>query len=194
MKHFHFLAHGLDVDPLVLKIRQNPHLWQEDDYLRKYPQGPFGEVESIMLRFPKKLGVIPDEDLELYKQNMLPGHDQHESIDYPAYSVLLEARPLVMTLMARVQGERLGRVMINKVKPGGRIFPHEDTPEHVAYYKRYHIVLQGLPGAVLKCADEQIDMRTGDCFWFNNALMHEVINNSAEERWSMVVDIHTSRP
>lgn len=174
--------------PLMAAIRRRPELWKEDAYLRDYPQGPFGETETIMLRFPVKR-VLEQE--ELARADVL--FDQHENIDYPAYKVLHEARPLVMNLMAAMQGERLGRVMINKIVPGGRIFPHADTPSHCAYYTRYHIVLHGLPGCVIRCDDEELQMLTGDVFWFNNALEHEVKNNSADDRVSMVVDIRTSR-
>ena len=77
-----------------------------------------------------------------------------------------------MGLMAYVQGERLGRVMINKIAPGGKIFPHADTPEHTAYYTRFHIVLQSAPGCFIRADSEQLEMRGGDVFWFNNKLEH----------------------
>ena len=95
--------------------------------------------------------------------------------------------------MALVKGERLGRVMINKIAAGGRIYPHEDTPEHTDYYTRFHIVLQSSAGCILKAGDEQLEMRTGDVFWFNNKLTHEVINNSGQDRISMVVDIKVKK-
>lgn len=189
MNHFQVIAQGVDVMPLLLAIKRRPDLWKEDTYLRDYPQGPFGEVESIMLRFPEKSVKETQAEVDAH----LLTHDPHENIDYPAYKVLHEARSIVMNLMARVQGERLGRVMINKIEPGGRIFPHADTPEHCEYYTRFHVVLWGKPGAVIRCDNEQLDMQTGDCFWFNNALEHEVTNNSGEERISMVIDIRTSR-
>lgn len=187
MKHFMRLA-VVDTAKLMLAIRRRPELWQEDTYLRDYPQGPFGETETIMLRFPVKR-VLEQE--ELARANEL--FDQHENIDYPAYKILHEARPMVMNLFAAVAGERLGRVMINKICPGGRIFPHADTPEHCDYYTRFHIVLHGLPGCMIRCDDERMDMRTGDVFWFNNKLEHEVVNNSCDDRVSMVVDVRTSR-
>lgn len=199
MEHFHILTRNQDVNPLVLAIKRRPELWQADTFLRHYPQGPFGETEAIMLRFPVIATGLTEEEIQAYKENRLPGHDQHESVDQPAYKVLHEARPLVMGLMARVGGERLGRVIINKIKPGGRIFRHADTPEHANYYTRFHIVLQGNPGAVLRCGDfagdkaETFNMVTGDVFWFNNKLEHEVFNNSNDDRISMVVDIRTSR-
>jgi len=97
-----------------------------------------------------------------------------------------------MNLMARVGGERLGRVMINKISPGGRIFPHCDTPAHVEYYRRFHIVLQSYVGNVFRAGKESVYMRAGEAWWFDNGQEHEVINNSTDDRINMVVDIRTS--
>lgn len=187
MRNFHFLP-PVDTTNLMLNIKRHPELWKEDTFLRDYPQGPFGEIESIMLRFPEKRVFEQEEELEKYRRGESQ-FDQHESIDYPAFSVLSEARTIVFGLMAFVQGERLGRVMINKIAPGGRIYPHADTPEHTDYYTRFHVVLQSSPGCFLRAGEEQIEMKTGDVFWFNNKLEHEVVNNSALDRISMVVDI-----
>jgi hypothetical protein len=189
LNNFQKVATGVDVIPLLVAIKRQPELWQEDSFLRHYPQGPFGEVESIMLRFPEKVELETEEQLNLYKANMLPGFDQHESIDYPAYSVLPEARQLIMNLMAYVKGTRLGRCIINKVNPGGRIFPHADSPEHAGYWQRFHIVLESQPGNVFRAGDEQIHMQQGEIWWFENQVEHEVINNSAESRIHLVVDI-----
>lgn len=191
MMNFQLLP-SVDPTKLLMKIKQNPDLWKEDTFLRDYPQGPFGEIESIMLRFPEKRVFEQEEELEKYKQG-LSQFDQHESIDYPAYSILSEARPLVMGLMAYVGGERLGRVMINKIASGGRIYPHADTPEHTDYYTRFHIVLQSSAGCFIRAGDEQLEMRTGQVFWFNNKLEHEVVNNSDTDRISMVIDIKVSK-
>lgn len=178
--------------PLLLAIRRRPDLWKEDTFLRDYPQGPFGEIESIMLRFPEKRVFEQESEVEAYKRGE-HFFDQHESIDYPAYGLLPEARPLVMDLMAYVKGERLGRVMINKVSPGGRIFPHADTPEHANYYSRFHVVLESYPGSNFRCDDEQVHMSAGEIWWFNNKLEHEVVNNSAGDRIHMIIDIRCSK-
>lgn len=182
------------VDPtkLLMAIKRRPELWKEDTYLRDYPQGPFGEVESIMLRFPEKRVFEQESELEAYKRGE-HFYDQHECVDYPAYAILTEARPLIMGLMAYVQGERLGRVMVNKIASGGKIFPHADTPEHTDYYTRFHIVLQSGAGCFIRAGEEQLEMRAGDVFWFNNKLEHEVINNSNVDRISMVIDIKVAK-
>ena len=182
--------------PLMLAIARRPELWKEDTFLRHYPQGPFGETESIMLRFPKIADFSKDKSgkkMEKYKANLLPGYDQHESEDKPAFRLLTEARPIVFALMHTMAGERLGRVMINKIVPGGRIFPHADTPVHADYYSRFHVVLQSQPGVVFRTGDEQVYMAPGEVWWFNNKLEHEVVNNSADDRIHMIIDIRTSR-
>lgn len=189
MQNFLMLAQGVDVMPLLLAIRRRPELWKEDTYLRDYPQGPFKQIESIMLRFPTK-GVY---ETETELADHLSKYDQHENIDYPAYAMLTEARPIVMSLMTRVGGERLGRVMINKIAPGGVIYPHVDTKSHTDYYGRYHVVLQSQPGVMFRAGDERVTMATGEVWWFKNSEEHEVINNSADDRIHMVIDIRAAK-
>lgn len=189
MRNFLRIATGVNVMPLLAAICRRPELWKEDTYLRDYPQGPFGEIESIMLRFPVKSVCETEEEL----QNHLSKYDQHENIDYPPYKLLPEARPLVMNLFAFVSGERLGRVMINKVAPGGRIYPHADTPAHTDYYTRYHIVLQSPDDCLFRAGDETVHMATGEVWWFDNKQEHEVNNHGDFDRIHMIVDIRTSR-
>lgn len=189
MQNFLRLAQGVDVIPLLLAISRRPDLWKEDTYLRDYPQGPFKQIESIMLRFPTK-GVY---ETEQEVKNHLSTYDQHENVDYPAYKLLTEARPIVTSLMTRVEGERLGRVMINKIAPGGVIYPHADTPSHTDYYSRFHVVLKSQPGVIFRAGDEKVYMAEGEVWFFDNSKEHEVINNSADDRIHMIVDIRTSR-
>ena len=189
MRNFMHIASGVDVLPLLLAIKRMPDLWKADTYLRDYPQGPFGEIESIMLRFPVKTVHETEEAL----QAATVFYDQHANVDYPAYKTLPEARPMIMQTMARVGGERLGRCMINKIAPGGKIFPHVDTPSHTDYYSRFHIVLQSSPGVVFRAGEEQVYMAPGEVWWFDNSQEHEVINNSVTDRIHMIVDVRTSR-
>lgn len=188
MRNFVRIADSVDVIPLLVAIRRRPELWREDTYLRDYPQGPFGDTETIMLRFPAKTVVETKAQLAVYGAS----DAQHESIDYPTFAKLTEARSIIFGLMAKVQGERLGRVMINSVRPGGQIYPHADTEVHADYYSRFHVVLDTSPGANFRCGDETIHMRQGDVWWFNNALEHHIVNNGTCDRIHMVVDIRTS--
>jgi hypothetical protein len=192
LRNFLQIAANVPVMPLLLAIHRQAKLgpvWREDTYLRDYAQGPFKDTESIILRFPDRSVHATDEALAAHMANF----DQHENYDQPVFKLLPEARPLIFNLMAMAQGERLGRVMINKLVPGGRVFPHADTPVHAEYWDRFHIVLQSQPGSNFRAGDETVHMQTGDIWWFNNREEHEVVNNSAGERIHMVVDIRTSK-
>jgi hypothetical protein len=180
-----------DIIPLLTSIKRQPDLWREDSYLRDYPQGPFGEVETIMLRFPEKRVFEQEEEIEKYKRGESQ-FDQHESIFYPAWHKLPEAHSMVFGLMAYMKAIRLGRVMINKIKPGGVIFPHRDTLEHASYWDRFHVVLQSGPGCNFRCDDEVVNMGTGEVWWFQNLNEHEVQNNSSVDRIHMILDLRLS--
>lgn len=182
MRNFLRLAQGADVQPLLMQIIRQPNLWKADSYLRDYPQGPFNDVDTIFLRFP------PCSVTELERSKK----DPHECVWMDGAIHLPAARRMIFSLMASMEGERLGRVMINRIRAGGRIYPHADTPEHADYWDRVHFVLQGLPGAVFRCGDEQVQMATGDVWFFRNELEHEVHNNSAADRIHMICDIRTA--
>jgi hypothetical protein len=192
VRNFLKIADGLDVMPLLVALYhydKSDNIWQADTYLRDYPQGPFGDTESVILRFPKRSVLETEEALKDYEKHF----DQHENFDQPVFKVLPQARPIIFNLMAYIQGERLGRCMINKLKPGGRVYPHADTPVHADYWDRYHIVLKSLPGNSFRCGNETVGMKSGEIWWFNNKLEHEVINNSADDRINMVIDVRTSK-
>jgi len=54
-------------------------------------------------------------------------------------------------------------------------------------------VLQSQPGVDFRAGDEHVFMPTGSVWWFQNKEEHEVINNSADDRIHLVVDIRTSQ-
>ncbi|MGH9931181.1 MAG: aspartyl/asparaginyl beta-hydroxylase domain-containing protein, partial [Pyrinomonadaceae bacterium] len=119
--------------------------------------------------------------------------DEHENISMPAYALLPEARTIIMQLMSRVEGERLGRSMIVRLPPGGHITAHRDTGSHAEYYDRFHVVLQSKPGNRFICGGEIVEMRVGEVWWFQNQLLHEVMNMSDDDRLHMIVDIRLPR-
>lgn len=187
MRNFYRIGQGLDVVPLMAAIARQPDLWREDTYLRDHPQGPTGDIDSIILRFPKQIVAATEHEPEQHLLTI----DQHESVNTPSYDQLPEARPLVMNLMSYVGGTRLGRVIINRIRPGGQIPAHKDAAPHCDYYERHHIVLQSSPGVDFRCEDEHAYMATGEVWWFNNALEHSVVNNSATSRIHLIIDVRS---
>lgn len=181
MRNFHLLGTGLDMAPLMNALHRQPELWNQHTFRTTYPKSPHSEVDDIWLRFQQD-----PEDFE----HVLNGH---ESVNYPALQKLPLARVPIFWLMARVEGERLGRVMITRLAPGAKIGAHADGGEHAAYYDRFHIVLKGLAGSSFVCGGEQVNMQTGEVWWFDNKQVHSVANNASDDRVHMVIDIRTYR-
>lgn len=195
MKYFLKIADNINILPVLMKLQQNPQFWHEDTYLRTFPQGPFGEIDSIICRFPPRAVAATQEEADALMAT--PGYDQHECEDLPIYGKLPEVRQLVMNLFGFVGGTRLGRVIINRVKPGGQIFKHADTIDHANYWHRHHICLQSAPGVEFTAGDENIWIAPGQAYWFDNGKggpddvrpEHSVMNKSETDRIHLVVDI-----
>jgi hypothetical protein len=189
VRNFQKIAENVNVTPLLNAIHRKQHLWKADDFLRKFPQGPFGETDTIYLRFQDHVQNVTDEEIELYKQNKLAGYDLHETPWRPEVNELPEARAHVMALAATLGATRVGRCMVNRIVAGGQIYPHADSPWHANYWDRYHLVLQSRPGNTFRCGEETVWMREGEVWWFQNALEHHVVNNSDSDRIHLVIDL-----
>lgn len=180
MMHFQRLGEA-DVGALYNAVLRQPDLWNTQTARATYPGTPHAQVDDIWLRFAA------------LNTDMAGVLDEHESVNYPAWYALPQARPIIFGLMARVEGERLGRCLITRLAAGRVIAPHVDGGSHAAYYDRYHVVLHAEPGCLFRAGEETVQMRTGEVWWFDNAQEHEVVNNSSDDRVHLIVDIRTMR-
>jgi hypothetical protein len=182
MRNFQQLAGNINITPLLHQVMLHPELWNQHTLRTAHPLSPHQQVDDILLRF--------QEMPEAGKEHEVI--DAHESIWYPAWNVLTEAHALVFDLARMVKAERIGRILISRMAPGKEIAPHIDGGDHARYYTRYHIVLESYPGCLFKCEEEQVQMRGGDVWYFDNAKTHSVVNHSANDRLTMVVDLRTA--
>lgn len=187
MRYFQKLADDIFTVPVMAALARNAHLWNQNTLRTQHEGTPHTMVDDIWLRFNEHNGVDGDVNKLI---DIVHGH---ESVNYPAMWLLPQVRPLIFGLMNLVEGERLGRCLITRLPPGANIAPHVDSGEHAAYYDRFHIVLQSNPGVMFRTGDERVNMLTGEMWWFDNSVEHEVINDSNEDRIHLVVDIRTSR-
>lgn len=179
MRHFLKIAEAVDVMPLAIALQRQPELWNANTLRTTFEGTPHGQVDDIWLRFNGNL-ERPLKELG----------DELETVDYPAMAALPMVRPVIFDLMRRVEGVRLGRVMITRVAPGKRILPHADVlGDYANYYQRYHVVIRGNPGSLFRVEQETVCMRTGEVWWFNAHGEHEVQNNSDDDRIHMLADI-----
>jgi hypothetical protein len=186
VRHFLKLADGVDIVPLLHALRVRPDLWNQNTLRTTHQLTPHKQVDDIWLRFNDLTPFLAGGDAASIV-------DEHESICYPAWKDLPQARSIIFDLLRRVEATRLGRVLITRMAPGKIIEPHEDGGSHAAYYERVHVVIQGLPGSLFNCGDETVCMKTGEVWWFDNAVTHSVQNNSADDRIHMIVDYRIDR-
>ncbi|MDB5595747.1 MAG: aspartyl beta-hydroxylase [Hyphomicrobiales bacterium] len=174
MRHFQKIAEAVDVVPVLDALIRNADLWDQNTLPTTHPGTAHSDVSDIWVMFNDASGDVAND---------------REVIPYPAWERLPQLRPLVLDLMRRVEGVRLGRVIITRLPPGKAITPHVDGGAAATYFTRYQIALQSAPGALFRIADEQVYFRTGEVWQIDNRSEHEVINHSAEDRIVVIVDI-----
>lgn len=175
MRHFQLIAQGLDVVPLLNALAQRPELWNEHTLRTTHPLSPHQQTDDIWIMFNDVSDV----------ENVV---DDCETVPYRGWYEL-PIRPLVLDLMRRVDGIRLGRVLISRLAPGKTIPEHVDQGAPATYYKRYHLALKSEPGALNYSGGEVISYRMGEAWWFDNSVPHSVVNNSADDRIMLAMDV-----
>ena len=179
MKNFLKIAQGVDVIPLGLEIHQNPNLWNVD-VERLHPSGPHRDSDDIWIRLNDKTEFLKTGDWSKF-------NSEHDSVWYPAFYSLPSVRKIVFDLARRVEAERIGDIMIWRVKPGHQIYPHIDKSWHVDYYDKFNVCIQSSPGAAFVYENERLEDRPGDVHRFINTVNHSVVNESDQDYIVMVV-------
>jgi aspartyl/asparaginyl beta-hydroxylase len=183
LRHFLCLAQGLDTRPLVRALWNHPELWNQYPQRTTSPGTPVAECDDIFLRFQAGLTAVDGA------VHGTPLPDHHESVWYPAAQVLPEATPLIFECMRVVQGERLGRVLITRLPPGGRIQPHLDADANARYWHFYHLLLVGSELTQFRCGREVVFMLPGELWLFDNLQEHELHNGGLDDRLSLIVAV-----
>jgi quercetin dioxygenase-like cupin family protein len=177
MRHFLKIAEGIDVIPALNALAVNPHLWNAHDLRTTHERSPHKQVDDIWLWFNR----LPENEAEIV--------DDLEAVPYPAWQQLPQFRGIVLDIMRRVEGTRLGRALITRLAPGGVIPAHIDEGAPATYYTRYQLALQCLPGCNFQIGEEVINFRMGEVWQVDNRTEHSVVNNSADDRIVLIVDV-----
>lgn len=180
MRFFHKLAEGVNVLPMMHVVMRNPQWWDEDMARTSFEGSPHVQANDIILRSCLTAG-----------RSLAEAYVDLDAVDREVMAKIPGVKPLALDLMRMASGTRLGRVVIAKSEPGTEILPHADEGSYADYYSRYHVVLQGLPGSMFNCGDEQVNMLTGEIWWFDHRVEHSLKNNSRDDRVHLIVDVRT---
>ena len=83
----------------------------------------------------------------------------------------------------------LSRAKIVSLPAGKRVYPHIDRGDYYRVRDRYHLVLRSAKGSWLKTGDEEVRMREGELWRFDNKQVHEAYNDGDEDRVHMIFDL-----
>jgi hypothetical protein len=102
---------------------------------------------------------------------------------------------LINWIMAEVNGEKLGRIMIVNLLPGGEVANHIDTGLYFQSHHRFHVPIKTNESVLFTGPnDTTAHMPTGSLSQLNNRDLHGVKNLSSTERYHVIVDIASSDP
>lgn len=176
------IGEGIDTLPLLFSLQRQPALWNQKRSRTTFEGTPHGAVDDIWLRFS-------DDGKTADTQKIVADGD---CIWHPAIHALPQARIILLDVMRRLEAYALDRVVITRLAPGKTILPHTDNEGSYVNdpdRQRHHVVVQGLPGSLYRTGNETVCMRTGEVWWFDARTEHEVVNNSADDRIHMLVDL-----
>lgn len=181
LQHLKLFQSGIDVKPISDALKAHPELWnQHTPRLNIYAHS---DISDIWVRY---------NDFANYKGNMVEFNSEHDSVWYPS-AYLLPVMPVIFKLMADVQGERLGGVLITKIPAGKQVRPHIDHGWHAGYYDKYAVQIESAEGQFFQFEDGKFHSEPGDIYQFDNSYTHWVTNDSTQDRITMIVCIKSRK-
>ena len=176
---FSRVSSNIDISSALVEIEENSHLFGELNARKGEIGSPHYEIDDIWVRYGDISGLVESGDYSGIA-------DEHDSIwlkDLPA------VRRVCFDIMAMVDGERLGGVLITRLQPGCEIKPHIDSGWHASYYNKYYVPIKNEIGSVFGFESGDINAVAGEVWEFDNSVRHWVNNYSESERVAMIVCI-----
>jgi quercetin dioxygenase-like cupin family protein len=181
-----FVCNDLDVSQLKQELLSHYEEFDKYDFRRTVDGSPHTEMTDIWVRYN-------DINPFLEKGSLDGFNSEHDSVWYPVLDKIPSAKKVALELMAKVEGERLGGVLITKLAPGGKIDRHTDAGWHAQYYDKFFVPIQIEKEATFGFDDGDIHAVEGEAWWFDNSNPHWVTNNTNCDRIAMIVCVRTEK-
>ncbi len=176
MKHFKLIRQGIDPRPLLAEIASVDGAWDQATG-RQQKIEVQREALAIPLRGLRASAVAGRKRRDVHESRWTSGAAQ-----YPLACRFLEDTAMALDSL-------LGRAKIVCLPAGQRVYPHVDRGEYYRVRDRYHLVLRSTAGSWLKSGDEEVRMREGELWWFDNNALHEAHNDGDEDRIHLIFDM-----
>jgi len=176
MQNFKLIRCGVDPQPLLAEIAAVDGAWAQATG-RQQKIDVQREALAIPLRGLRASAVAGRKRRDVHESRWTSGAAQ-----YPLASRFLEDSALALASL-------MGRAKIVCLPAGQRVYPHIDRGEYYRVRDRYHLVLRSTAGSWLRAGDEEVRMREGELWWFDNNVLHEVHNDGDEDRIHLIFDL-----
>jgi hypothetical protein len=176
VRYFERLESGVDLAPILAEIERQPEAWLQQT----------GRQERSPAQ--RDTAAIPIRGLRKSRIHLRRRRDVHES-RFTGLSCNFPAAVSFIRLVALERDAELGRTKIVRLNAGARVQPHIDRGAYYACRDRLHLVLKSPAGSLLRAGDEEVRMREGELWWFDNKEIHEAFNEADVERIHLIFDL-----
>ena len=176
MQYFRKVKEGLDLRPFLKEIDSVADAWSLNTG-RQDKIAVQREAEAIPIR-----GIVKSKIAGRARCDVHESRFTNTSRRFPRFRDFLQA-------FAQEELAELGRAKIVRLMPGRRVYPHIDRGEYYRLRDRYHLILRSAAGSYLKSGDEEVRMREGELWWFDNKQVHEAHNDGEAERIHLIFDM-----
>lgn len=174
MKFFRLIRANVDIAPLLAEVMQNEDAWYVDT-TRQENIAVQRDTNTIFL-----CGAPERQDINI--------NENQESGPMALAKRFPKAMRFLQEFAATMDSE-LSRVAIVRLKPKSKVYSHIDKGSYYFIRDRYHLVLKSAAGSILISGDEQVRMKEGELWWFDNRQHHEAENESDEWRIHFIFDL-----
>lgn len=168
----------IDISELLSQLEQNADLWDVHPERKVAPGSPHYQMSDIWVRFRAR-----DEITDGFF------NEPHLPVWYPSAEKISSVKKICHQVMTLIGADILGGVLITKIPPGGKILPHDDKGGwHAEYYNnKIYVPLQSDEGCINYCEEDEVHMKPGSAWIFDNLKTHSVENNSQRDRITLII-------
>ncbi|MEM1352288.1 MAG: aspartyl/asparaginyl beta-hydroxylase domain-containing protein [Pseudomonadota bacterium] len=176
MRYFKRLHHKIPTGPFLNEIAALDDAWAQAT----------GRQDKIAVQ--REALAIPLRGL---RKSQIFGRkrcDVHES----RWTTSAAAFPLARAFIAETAAELdadLSRAKIVSLPAGKQVCPRIHQGEYHRFRGRYHMILKSSAGSWMRAGDEEVRMREGELWWFDNDQIHEAHNDGDEDDILIIFDL-----
>lgn len=183
MRYFRRVHEGLDVAPVLADLAAAPALWDVYRERTVLSDGYMHGTSDIWLRY------FPRERLQTAADFLGEGRCEF----YDAWWRLPSVHAVAYSLMSMCSGVELGTCLISRIPPGGEVKPHRDGACWTARYydRKFYVILQANDLCLNVTEDEEVVMKPGEIWAFDNLALHAVYNRGTTDRLNLIITLRS---